>query len=328
MDLELPEHIVELGATARRAFADLGGVDVARRAEADPAARVAAGDAFRALGGFDIDALADADQALAAFMLCREAGRVALPYPVEPTLCRVDTSPVVLVDPADPLVDHADVLDGPDFGAMVAVDVYGNVIDATVAGPRLGSRLAPFAVPVELRARTDDGTASSHGVAGIDRAATFAWALSSATVLGYVEATLDLAVEHVRSRRQFGQRIGDFQAVQFQIADAVVAASGLAELAQFTFWRVTELGAAARVDALALRLHAADVARVAMRTAQQLHGASGVAEEYDVSVLSRRVQATLRVPASSDRIVDVLAAETREQGFASLFPQGRAEVRG
>jgi hypothetical protein len=323
MDLELPEHIVELGATARRAFADLGGVDVARRAEADPATRAAAGDAFRALGGFDIDALADADQALAAFALCREAGRVALPYPVEPTLCRIDGSTVVLVDPADPLVDHADLLVGPDFGAIAAVGVYGAVTEATVAGPALGSRLAPFAVPVELRAWIGGDAAAG----GIDRAATLAWALSSATVLGYVEGSLELAVEHVRSRRQFGQRIGDFQAVQFQIADAVVAASGLAELALFTVWRITELGAAARVDALALRLHAADVARVAMRTAQQLHGASGLAEEYDVSVLSRRVQATLRSPASSDRIVDVLAAEIRQDGFASLFPQGRAEAR-
>ena len=65
-----------------------------------------------------------------------------------------------------------------------------------------------------------------------------------------------------------------------------------------------------------------------MRTAQQLHGASGVAEEYDVSVLSRRVQATLRSPASSDRILDVLADEIRQDGFASLFPQGmNREVR-
>jgi acyl-CoA dehydrogenase len=311
MDLELPDHIVELGATARRAFADLGGVDLARRAEADPGARASAADALRALGAFDIDPLADADQALAAFVLCREAGRVALPYPVEATLCRVDGEPIVLVDPADPLVDHGDLLNG-----MVAVDITGRVTAASVAGPPLGSRLAPFAVPVELTTR------DAPTPIAVDAAATFAWALSSATVLGYADASLELAVEHVRTRHQFGQRIGDFQAVQFQIADAVVAASGLAELALFTIWRVSELGSAARVDALVFRLHAADVARVAMRTAQQLHGASGVAEEYDVSVLSRRVQATLRSPASSDRILDVLADEIRHDGFASLFPQG------
>jgi hypothetical protein len=309
MDPVLPDHIVELAATARRAFADLGGVDLARRAEADPRAREAAGGALTALGALDIDALADADQALAAFALCREAGRVALPYPLEAMLCRHDGAAVVLVDPRDPLVDHADLL-----GTMVAVDLAGRVHDATVAGPALGSRLGPFAVPVELHAR--------DGVADADAPATLAWALSSATVLGYVEAAVDLCVEHVRTRRQFDQRLGDFQAVQFQIADAVVAASGLAELARFTVWRISELGAGARVDALALRLHAADAARAAMRTAQQLHGASGVADEYDVSVLCRRVQSSLRSPASSERILDALTAAIRQVGFASLFPHG------
>src|SRR5262245_26682272 len=67
MDLVVPEYIVELAASARRAFGDLGAVDLARRAETDPAAREQAGDALRALGAGDIDPLADADQALAAF---------------------------------------------------------------------------------------------------------------------------------------------------------------------------------------------------------------------------------------------------------------------
>jgi Acyl-CoA dehydrogenase, C-terminal domain len=310
MDPVLPDHIVELAATARRAFADVGGVDLARRAEADPSARTLAGDALTALGAFEIDPLADADQALAAFALCREAGRVALPYPLEPLLCRLDDAVVVLVDPADPMVDHADLLP-----PMLGVDLGGRVHDATVAGAALGSRLGPFAVPVELRAR--------EGSADVEGLATVGWALSSATVLGYVEGAIDLCVEHVRTRHQFDQRLGDFQAVQFAIADAVVAASGLAELALFTFWRISELGGGAHVDALALRLHAADVARAAMRTAQQLHGASGVADEYDVSVLCRRAQAALRIPASSDRILDALSAAIRQDGFASLFPQGR-----
>jgi alkylation response protein AidB-like acyl-CoA dehydrogenase len=315
MDLVVPEYIVELAASARRAFGDLGGVDLARRAEADPAQREQAGDALRALGADDIDPLADTDQALAAFTLCREAGRVALPWPVEATLCRQDGRAVVLVDARDALVDHADLL-----GEIVAVDLDGATWSAAVAGPALGSRLAPFAVPVTLTASTADGL-------DVDAAATAAWALSAATVLGHVEAAVGLAAEHVRTRHQFGQRIADFQAVQFQVADALVASAGLAELALFTFWRLAELGAAARTDALALRLHAADVARVALRTAQQLHGASGVSEEYDVSVLCRRVQSTLRIPVSAERVLDVLVDATRESGFASLFPQGRERAR-
>jgi Acyl-CoA dehydrogenase, C-terminal domain len=315
MDLVVPDHIVELAASARRAFGDLGGVDLARRAEAEPSTRAQAGGALRALGGDDIDPLGDVDQALAAFTLCREAGRVALPWPVEATLCRHDGRAFVLVDTRDPLVDHADLL-----GEIVAVDLDGGSWSAAVAGPALGSRLAPFAVPVTLAERATN----SHDV---DAAATAAWALSAATVLGHVEAAVELAAEHVRTRHQFGQRIADFQAVQFQVADALVAAAGLAELALFTFWRLAELGAAARTDALALRLHAADVARVALRTAQQLHGASGVSEEYDVSVLCRRVQSTLRIPVSAERVLDSLVDATRESGFASLFPQGRERAR-
>ena len=217
MDPVLPSHIDELAATVRRAFADAGGVDLARAAEADLSARSRAEDVLRALGALEIDALADADQALAAFVLCREAGRVALPYPVEPTLCRVDGTPVVLVDVIDPLVDHADLLD-----TMLAVDLAGTTTVTAAAGPPLGARLAPFACPVELNA-TRDGQRRGDGD-GLDP--------HRAPILGYVEAAVDLAAAHVRDRHQFGQRIANFQAVQFQVADVVVATSGLAELAR------------------------------------------------------------------------------------------------
>jgi hypothetical protein len=313
MDLVVPDHIVELEDTARRAFAALGGVDLAREAEADPTVRERAGHTLRDLGAFDIDPLSGVDEALAAFALCREAGRVALPWPLESTLCRHRGAAVVLVDAHDPLVDHADLLD-----AMTAFDLGGSAWRASVSGPALGSRLAPFTVPVALDGSAFDASDSADAAGAV----TAAWALSAVTVLGYVEASVELAAAHVRDRHQFGQRIADFQAVQFQVADAVVAAQGLAELARFTMWRLSELGADARTDALALRVHAADVARTAMRTAQQLHGASGVSDEYDVSVLCRRVQAPLRLPVSSDRIVDTLVDEIRESGFASLFPHG------
>jgi hypothetical protein len=314
MDPVLPDHIVDVAASAQRAFADLGAVGFARAAEADPDLRERASGALRTLGVLDLEPLADADQALAAYVVCQEAGRVALPYPLEAMLCRHDGVPVVLADPSDPLVDHGDLL-----GSMLAVDPEGRVNRAEVAGPALGSRLAPFAVPVTLggAAETDVG----DGLVGA--AATLAWVLTSATILGYAERAVELAVDHVAGRHQFGQRLADFQAVQFQVADAVVAVNGLRELGLFTIWRVTQLGSGAHVDALAVRLHAADVARTTMRTAQQLHGASGVAEEYDVSVLCRRVQSLLRVPCSSERLVDALATAIRADGFASLFPQGR-----
>ena len=81
-------------------------------------------------------------------------------------------------------------------------------------------------------------------------------------------------------------------------ADAAVAVAGLRELAGFTLWRLRSDPRGARTDVLALRLHMQETARAVLRTCQQLHGAAGVCDEYDVSVIARHVQAALRLPTS------------------------------
>jgi alkylation response protein AidB-like acyl-CoA dehydrogenase len=105
--------------------------------------------------------------------------------------------------------------------------------------------------------------------------------------------------------------------VQFALADAAVAVAGLRELAHFTLWRTTV------ADALALRVHALDVARAVLRTAQQLHGAAGVCDEYDVSVLTRMVQPALRLPWGAERTAEALAAAIARDGFDGLFEHRR-----
>ena len=217
-----------------------------------------------------------------------------LPFPLDALVCRVDGRPLALVDAVDPLVDHGDLLE-----AVVAVDLNGTAYDAVRAGDALGSRLAPFMVPVTLTARGSGTT--------VDAASTMAHTLAGAWLLGTVEAAVDRCVEHVTERHQFGQRIADFQAVQFQVADAVVATSGLAELALFTVWRVVELGAGARTDALALRLHAADVAahhaarRRSSCTAHQVSPRSTTSRSC-----AGAPRPGLRSPASPERILDAL----------------------
>jgi alkylation response protein AidB-like acyl-CoA dehydrogenase len=111
--------------------------------------------------------------------------------------------------------------------------------------------------------------------------------------------------------------------VQFQLADCAVAVAGLRELTHFTLWRLGEHPGTARPDVLALRVHSIDVARLVLRTSQQLHGAAGVCDEYDVSVLTRMVQPALRLPWSAERTATALADGIDEQGFEGLFPHGR-----
>ena len=83
MDLALPEVAAQFAHAADRALAALGGLEVARRAEADPAIRAGAlKDTLDALGVLDLDPRADLDSAAMAAELVRIAGRYVVPFPV------------------------------------------------------------------------------------------------------------------------------------------------------------------------------------------------------------------------------------------------------
>ncbi|MHB1446340.1 MAG: acyl-CoA dehydrogenase family protein, partial [Acidimicrobiales bacterium] len=140
--------------------------------------------------------------------------------------------------------------------------------------------------------------------------------------LGGLESALELAVEHVTARVQFGQPISGFQAVQFQLADCAVGVDGLREAARFTLWRLLADPDRAITDALALRLQAVETARAVLRTTQQLHGASGLCDEYDISILCRHLQPALRLPFGADRAAEALFDSVERHGFESLFPHG------
>jgi hypothetical protein len=307
----LPDEAVEFRAAAGKAFAALGGVDAARHAEAAPGLRrTDVADALRALGTGDLDPRTDPDSLAAAAALCEAAGRVALPYPVAGALLRDgDGRPFAVVPDRALRVDHGDLFEEWRVGSL-----DGSSGVAAPTGERLGTRLGPFVVDLELtRAEAHDA-----------RDLQLHLALQAWQVLGTADRAVELAVEHVNGRIQFGKPIASFQAVQFQLADAAVAVAGLRELACFTLWRLAAAPGATLADALGLRLHALDVARAVLRTAQQLHGAAGVCDEYDVSVLTRMVQPALRLPWSAERTATALAAAIQGEGFEGLFEHGRA----
>lgn len=311
MNPVLPEEAIEFGTTATRAFAALGGVDAARRAEDDPALRGAEiAKTLSALGIDELDARADADTLAAAAALCEAAGRVALAYPVPAAMLRDPTGrPFAVVPDERCRVDHGDL-----FAEWQVATLDGRGHVASGAGTPLGSRLGPFVTDLAVTGDADD---EDHDAAAQDVARHLT--LTAWVILGTVGRAVELAVEHVTDRVQFGKPISAFQAVQFQLADASVAVAGLRELAHFTLWRVGDAMPAALVDALALRVHAIDVARGVLRTCQQLHGAAGVCDEYDISVLTRMIQPALRLPCSAERTAQALAAAIRVDDFDGLF---------
>jgi alkylation response protein AidB-like acyl-CoA dehydrogenase len=311
----LPADAVEFGQAVRRAFASLGGIDAARRAEADPASRKDVADLLGGLGVDDLDPRADADTAAAVAVLCEEAGRVALPFPVAGVVLRAADEgdgrglPVAAVPAGHLRVDHGDL-----FEAWRVVDPEGRVATARAVGPPLGTRLGPF---VSDLAPDDAAAGEEPGLR--------AWwlALSGWTILGALDRAVELATGHTQDRIQFGKPLTAFQVVRFQLADAAIAVAGLRELALFTLWRLDVAPEHAWPDVLALRSHALDVARAVLRTTQQLHGASGLCDEVDISLLVRHLQPALRLPAGAEDTARELAGAIAADGFDGLFPHGR-----
>jgi hypothetical protein len=312
MNPVLPDDAVEFGETARKAFEKLGGVDAARRAEEDGAFRTEVGATLDALGIADVDPRADLDTFAAAAALCEAAGRVALPYPVVGALLARDGRPFALVPDDRARVDHGDL-----FDAWNVATIDGSSATATPAAASLGGRLGPFVCDL-----TAGASAPLSHESGID--VRYWLVLSAFQVLGAVDRAVELASDHVSTRIQFGKPIATFQAVQFMLADAAVAVAGLRELAHFTLWRAATVPEEAAPDVLALRVHALDVARAVLRTCQQLHGAAGVCDEYDISVITRHIQPALRLPCGAERSAALLADAIDAQGFAGLFPHGAA----
>lgn len=315
----LPAEAVEFGDAARKAFAALGGVDVARRVEEDPTIRAGeVAGALHALGMADVDPRAGADSLAAAAALCEATGRVALPYPVASVLL-ADTEgrPFSPVPDGLARVDHGDL-----FDEWVVSTLRGDATIARASGARLGTRLGPFVADLAPGASAPNRRRIGAHAESVDAATPFHLALTAFGLLGTADRAVELAVDHVTTRIQFGKPISAFQAVQFQLADASVAVAGLRELAHFTVWRLVDALDDALPDALALRVHALDVARAVLRTTQQLHGAAGVCDEYDISVLARMAQPALRLPWSAERTATELAGAIQAQGFDGLFPHG------
>jgi hypothetical protein len=310
MNLELPETAIDFGATAERAFTDAGGVDLARRAEAEPGLRAElVGPLLDLLGALDLRVADDLDTALAGGELCRVAGRCALPYPVIAVLASgiEDRLPAALVDPVMPRADHGDLF--PHW-RLAAID--GAVWEGWPDGPPLGTELGPFVVDM-VASTTDDPEP-------VD--VPMLLTLTAWQTLGTLERALELAVEHVNTRHQFGGPLARFQAVQFQIADATVAVQSLRELAHFTLWRLWVAPLDRLVDALALRAQALESAHAVLRTSHQLHGAIGFCDEHDLSILSRHAQPLLRLSAGLEATTEQLMAAVDHTGFDSLFDAG------
>lgn len=105
-------------------------------------------------------------------------------------------------------------------------------------------------------------------------------------MLGLARQALDDSLHHARHRRQFGQPIGAFQAVQHMLADMATELAAARAL-MLHVARVLDQGGDARTEASMVKLFCSETAfRIADR-AVQIHGGDGIVQGSRVEFLFR-----------------------------------------
>lgn len=108
----------------------------------------------------------------------------------------------------------------------------------------------------------------------------------AAQMLGLAEGALDHALKYARERKQFGKRIGDFQGVQFELAEMATRVEA-ARLMTYNAARLRDAGQPFVTQAAMAKYFSSLVAEEAASQAVEILGGVGFTKDYPVEKLYR-----------------------------------------
>ncbi len=184
----------------------------------------------------------------------------------------------------------ANVLAAPDADVAIVIDGAGgaHAVDVGASGCAVRARelVDPGRSIGELRL---DGAPAEAlgGAAGAGDLAALGAVLVSAEAVGAAARLLEMTVEYVTQRRQYGVVIGSFQAVQHAAADMLVEIETARSAVYYAAWALGSGDAAAIAVSMA-KAYAVPAAASVADKALALHGAVGFTWEHDLHLFLKR----------------------------------------
>lgn len=168
------------------------------------------------------------------------------------------------------------------------------VVDAQQAGiHRRSYRLVDNAWAADVifdgaRGEKLGGDSLQHAVVSGDLRS---WAIASycAEALGAGEAALAMTVQYLRTRKQFGQPLGDYQALRHRVAEMHIALEQARSAAEMAREAASGGSADREVRAAQAQLVASEALTWLLQQAIQLHGGMGMTEELAIGHYYRRI---------------------------------------
>ena len=110
-----------------------------------------------------------------------------------------------------------------------------------------------------------------------------------AEMLGGADRVVEMTVNYVKERVQFGRPIGSFQAIQHHCADMATDVEGCRYVTYQAAWRLSE-GLPAKQEVAIAKAWVSDAYRRVCALGHQSHGAIGFTKEYDLQLFTRRAK--------------------------------------
>ena len=123
----------------------------------------------------------------------------------------------------------------------------------------------------------------------IQRTLARATAAHCVQMVGGADAVLEMTVEYVKQRTQFGRPVGSFQAVQHHCANMATDVEGARQIAYQAAWAIAEGEPARREVAMAKAWCSGAYQRVCS-LGHQCHGAIGFTMEHNLQLYTRRAK--------------------------------------
>jgi 3-oxochol-4-en-24-oyl-CoA dehydrogenase len=114
---------------------------------------------------------------------------------------------------------------------------------------------------------------------------------TSAELVGIMDRVLELTLDYLRTRKQFGRAIGSFQALQHRAVDVWIQKELSRAAVASAVRALDDPAAAARAQSAAAsgaKARAAGAALALCKEALQMHGAIGYTDEYDLGLYFNR----------------------------------------
>jgi alkylation response protein AidB-like acyl-CoA dehydrogenase len=164
-------------------------------------------------------------------------------------------------------------------------------------------------VPARLLAAGD------AAVAALDRALTVGAAILASEQLGIAQACLDLTVDYLKTRYQFGRLIGSYQALKHRAADLWASVTQARAVARYAAACVASDDPDTPVAVALAQAYCSGVAVRAAEECVQLHGGIGFTWEHPAHLYLKRAKSTslalgsaARHRSALGRLVDLPAA--------------------